>query len=106
MIHYQLRCAAHHAFDGWFQDSAGFDRLAKAGLVECPHCGSARVERALMAPVIRKGRRKTLPAPIGEAATQPAPPVTPDAQARPPAHPVASGPMPAQLVALLQRMRA
>ena len=39
MIHYQLRCAQEHEFDGWFKDSAGFDRQAKRGLVECPICG-------------------------------------------------------------------
>ena len=42
MIHYDLRCSQDHAFDGWFKDSAAFDRLAKRGLVECPHCGDAR----------------------------------------------------------------
>jgi len=110
MIHYRLRCAAQHAFDGWFQDSDGFDKQAKAGLVECPHCGSTQVERALMAPAIRKGRRKALPAPIVEAEAPAAAPMAADPPGQPPAQPVAqpvaSGPMPAQLVALLQRMRA
>lgn len=106
MIHYQLRCTAGHAFDGWFQDSAGFDKLARVGLVECPHCGSAQVERALMAPAIRKGRRKALPAPIVEAEATAAAPTTADLPAQPVAQPAAFGPMPAQLVALLQRMRA
>lgn len=106
MIHYQLRCAAGHAFDGWFQDSAGFDRQAKAGLVECPHCGSTKVERALMAPAIRKSRRKALPtpAPAPEAEAPPAP--VPATQPEAASARVAAGPMPAQLVALLQRMRA
>lgn len=104
MIHYQLRCQAGHGFDGWFQDSAGFDRLAKVGLVECPHCGTTRVERALMAPAIRKSRRKALPAAPPDSTPTPSapsavPPETPPAQ-------VATGPMPAQLLALLQRMRA
>ena len=39
MIHYQLRCAGGHDFDGWFRDSAAFDAQAKAGFVECPTCG-------------------------------------------------------------------
>ncbi|MCB5944913.1 DUF1178 family protein [Acidocella sp. KAb 2-4] len=57
MIHYQLRCAAGHEFDGWFKDSAGFDNQIEAGLVVCPHCGSAEVGRALMTPGIpRKSR--------------------------------------------------
>ena len=54
MIHYQLRCEADHAFDGWFRDSAAFDVQAKQGLLSCPLCGGANVRRALMAPAVRK----------------------------------------------------
>ncbi|MGH7108241.1 MAG: DUF1178 family protein, partial [Acetobacteraceae bacterium] len=39
MIHYQVRCQAGHEFDGWFKDSATFDRQVKRGLIECPVCG-------------------------------------------------------------------
>ena len=63
MIHYQLRCDADHAFDGWFPDSAGFDAQAARGLVECPACGSAEVRRALMAPAVpakRAGEKAAL----------------------------------------------
>ncbi len=56
MIHYQLRCSADHSFDGWFRDSAAFDVQAERGLVSCPACGDTTVNRALMAPRIRKGR--------------------------------------------------
>jgi hypothetical protein len=92
MIHYQVRCEHGHEFDGWFQDSAGFDRLAKAGLVDCPHCGSTRVSRALMAPAVRPSRQRAEP-PV------PAPePAAPTA--------AVTGPIPAQLLAMLQRLRA
>jgi hypothetical protein len=102
MIHYQLRCAAGHEFDGWFQDSAGFDRLSGAGLVECTHCGTTQVERALMAPAVVKGRRKeAAPAPPPQPAEPPAAvPAPPDGPR------MAAGPMPAQLIAMLQRLRA
>lgn len=50
MIHYTLRCDRDHRFDSWFQSSAVFDKLVAAGQVACEVCGSARVERALMAP--------------------------------------------------------
>jgi hypothetical protein len=101
MIHYHLRCAAGHEFDGWFKDSAGFDRLAGAGLVECTHCGSTQVERALMAPAVVKGRRKDVAPPPPKPAEPQAPvPVAPDGPR------MAAGPMPAQLVAMLQRLRA
>ena len=39
MIHYQLRCEDGHEFDGWFKDSAAFDKLSAAGMVHCPTCG-------------------------------------------------------------------
>ena len=52
MIRYALACAKGHSFESWFQDSAAFDKQAKRGLVTCPHCGSAKVEKAIMAPKI------------------------------------------------------
>jgi hypothetical protein len=92
MIHYDLHCSEDHAFDGWFKDSAAFERLAKRGLLECPHCGDAKVERALMRPAVAK--REALPVPVP--APQPsAPPAA-----------VAGGPMPAHMRAMLQHMRA
>jgi len=102
MIHYQLRCESGpepHAFDGWFKDSAAFDRLAAAGLVECPSCGGTRVARALMTPAIGKPRPE--PAPPPPAARPEPPPAAPAA-----AKPMAAGPMPAEMRAMLQRMRA
>jgi hypothetical protein len=94
MIHYDLRCGQDHAFDGWFKDSAAFERLAKRGLVECPRCGDVKVERALMRPAVAK--RRALPAPV------PAPSPSP----QPPAPEVAGGKLPAHMRAMLQKMRA
>lgn len=99
MIHYDLRCSEDHAFDGWFKDSAAFERLAKRGMLECPHCGGNKVERALMRPAVAKG--DSLPAPAASAPPEQPTPQPPAAQAA-----VAGGPMPAQLRAMLQRMRA
>ncbi|HZF77109.1 MAG TPA: DUF1178 family protein [Acetobacteraceae bacterium] len=101
MIHYQLRCSATHEFDGWYKDSAAFEKLSKAGLVECPHCGSTEVGRALMAPAITKGRSEPPPPPVPAAPKPEAPPAAPPAGSR-----MAAGPMPAQIMAMLQRMRA
>ena len=50
MIRYALVCEKTHAFESWFQNSAAYDKQAKRGLVACPACGSAKVEKALMAP--------------------------------------------------------
>ena len=99
MIHYQLRCADEHAFDGWFKDSGAFDKQSLAGFVECPVCGTGKVGRALMVPAIpKKGRpSNNKPLPVEAPA---APPAAVPSQA------VTNGPMPAQVVAMLQRVRA
>lgn len=56
MIRYDLKCDKGHGFDSWFQSAAAFDRLAAAGQVVCPACGSARVEKQLMAPAVTPAR--------------------------------------------------
>lgn len=53
MIRYDLRCAGGHGFDGWFRSSDDFDAQARRGLLACPVCGSAEVEKTLMAPAVR-----------------------------------------------------
>jgi hypothetical protein len=57
MIRYDLLCAAEHAFDGWFRDSAAYETQAGAGEVICPVCGSADVRKAIMAPGIASRTR-------------------------------------------------
>jgi hypothetical protein len=58
MIRYNLRCEKGHAFESWFQSSSAYESQEKRKLVNCPLCGSSRVERAIMAPQIvsKKGR--------------------------------------------------
>lgn len=58
MIHYQLRCVSDHEFEGWFRDSSAFEDQAARGLLSCPFCGTAKVDRALMAPAVRSSRQK------------------------------------------------
>ncbi len=61
MIRYDLQCDQHHLFDGWFKDSATYDRQAEAGEVACPVCGSTAIEKQLMTPGIPvKGNRKRM----------------------------------------------
>jgi hypothetical protein len=77
MIRYSLRCERGHEFESWFQSSSAYESQEKRKLVNCPACGSAKVERAIMAPQIvsRKGREiaapepAAAPAPATEAAT-------------------------------------
>lgn len=60
MIRYDLICAGEHEFDGWFADSASFDKQLAAGLVTCSHCGTSDVRKQLMAPGIpAKSNRKS-----------------------------------------------
>jgi hypothetical protein len=72
MIHYHLRCERGHAFESWFQSSTAYEAQEKRKLVNCPACGSAKVERAIMAPQIvgQKTRDITAPVPAPAAATE------------------------------------
>ncbi len=63
MIRYDLKCDRGHAFDSWFASAAAFDRLAAAGHVACPDCGSARVDKVLMAPAVARAADRPLAAP-------------------------------------------
>ena len=66
MIRYNLRCDKGHAFESWFQSSSAYESQEKRRLVNCPSCGSAKVERAIMAPQIvshKKGRDSAEPMP-------------------------------------------
>jgi hypothetical protein len=53
MILFDLRCAAGHAFEAWFRDSAAYDAQAADAAIDCPVCGSREVAKALMAPAVR-----------------------------------------------------
>jgi hypothetical protein len=102
MIHYQLQCAQGHGFDGWFPDSAAFDKQAKLGLVGCPVCAGTQVTRALMAPALRS--RKQAPPPAEPAPPPAAPAAAPPAPGGPVA--IAGDRMPDHVRAVLQRLRA
>ena len=57
MIRYSLKCSNGHRFDGWFASAAAYDALRAAGHVVCTQCGTAEVEKALMAPAVRPARK-------------------------------------------------
>jgi hypothetical protein len=70
MIRYSLRCERDHTFESWFQSSSAFDSQLKRKLVSCPICGSAKVEKAIMAPrIVGKKGRETAPPPAPAAET-------------------------------------
>jgi hypothetical protein len=61
MIRYRLVCDRQHEFESWFRDSARCDDQLAGGELECPVCGSARVEKQLMAPAVRSRRETGAP---------------------------------------------
>ena len=82
MIVFDLSCDAGHRFEGWFGSSEDFAGQQARGLVSCPACGSAAVDKAPMAPAVpRKGNRQAAPAhPEKQAMTRgPMPPAVAEA---------------------------
>ena len=59
MILYSLVCHQGHDFESWFANSAAYDKQLKRGLVSCPLCGSAKVEKAIMAPRLARKDKGT-----------------------------------------------
>ncbi|ARQ60101.1 MULTISPECIES: DUF1178 family protein [Rhizobium] len=58
MIRYSLTCDNAHEFEGWFSESAEFDRQVATGFLTCPVCHSAAVSKLLMAPSVSTARKK------------------------------------------------
>jgi hypothetical protein len=63
MIRYALVCDKQHDFESWFKNSAAFDKQAAQRLVACPMCGSTKVEKAIMAPRLSRGKKAAPSAP-------------------------------------------
>jgi hypothetical protein len=84
MIRYALACDQGHAFESWFQNSAAYDKQVKRGLINCPVCNSAKVEKTIMAPRLtgtkKRGRAMVPATPTPEA---PAPAAVTPAAATP-----------------------
>jgi len=65
MIRYSLKCSADHSFESWFKSAEAFDSLKGTGLVACPVCGAADVQKAIMTPRVTSVRsRADLPVPV------------------------------------------
>lgn len=58
MIKYNLICRHDHEFEAWFSTSSDYEAQRKKRLVQCPHCGSGKVEKAIMAPNVSTSRKK------------------------------------------------
>jgi len=58
LIRFSLICDNAHEFEGWFRSNDDFDTQNKRGFVDCPHCSSTKVEKALMAPAVSTSRKQ------------------------------------------------
>ncbi len=55
MIVFDLQCRdGGETFEAWFRSGADYEEQRSAGLIECPFCRSANVEKAPMAPRVPK----------------------------------------------------
>jgi hypothetical protein len=52
---YNLCCAQQHVFEGWFASEDDFQTQLARGLVSCPLCGDAQIEKRPAAPRLNLG---------------------------------------------------
>jgi hypothetical protein len=62
MIVFDLQCRdGGETFEAWFRSNLDYEEQLRGGLVQCPFCQSANVEKAPMAPSVpRKGSQNLL----------------------------------------------
>jgi len=58
MIVFNLHCKGGHRFEGWFGSAKDFASQKKRGLLACPTCGDANIERGLSAPRLNMGAQE------------------------------------------------
>jgi hypothetical protein len=63
MIKYALACERAHEFESWFPSSDAFETQRKRGLVTCPYCDSAKIEKQIMAPSVARKDKAPVSAP-------------------------------------------
>ena len=63
MIVFDLRCSGGHRFEGWFNSAGDFAAQKKHRILECPTCGSAKVDRVPSATKLNLGAQEKPKAP-------------------------------------------
>lgn len=96
MIIFDLACSHAHRFEGWFASGEDYARQREAGLVRCPVCEDAGIERVPSARVSVPRHASTAPA------TPPAP-ATAAAIPTAPAEPAVAG-LPSEVLAMLREV--
>ena len=56
-----LQCRQGHVFEGWFASEDDFQGQLQHGLVQCPLCADAHIEKRLSAPRLNLGAREPQP---------------------------------------------
>jgi len=64
MIKYRLKCRSkicsdEKAFDGWFKSIEAYEKQKLQRLINCPICGSDKVEKLLTTPSLKTNKNKT-----------------------------------------------
>ena len=64
MIKYKLKCRSkicsyEKEFDGWFQSIEAYEKQKQHRLINCPICGSDKVEKLLTTPSLKTNKNKT-----------------------------------------------
>jgi hypothetical protein len=81
MIVFDLLCSAGHRFEGWFGSAEDFASQRERGLLSCPSCGKAEVQRIPSAARVNFGAQPPKPAPQPG---HPAPVKTPEMEGKDP----------------------
>ncbi len=63
MIKYKLKCRSkicsyEKAFDGWFKSIEAYEKQKQHKLINCPICGSYKVEKLLTTPSLKTNKNK------------------------------------------------
>ena len=64
MIKYQLKCRSkicsdEKEFDGWFKSIDAYEKQKLQRLINCPICGSDKIEKLLTTPSLKTNKNKT-----------------------------------------------
>lgn len=69
MIVFDLKCVGGHVFEAWFGSSRDYEDQRTRGLVQCPLCGSDKIDKAVMAPRVGAKGNQAQPAEAPHAAS-------------------------------------
>ena len=54
-------CRCNYEFEGWFPDSKEYKKQKNKGMIQCPMCDSTAVDKAIMAPNVKRSKTEKQP---------------------------------------------